>query len=60
MHFHFAEAADAPEALGELIDQDLFGGIGGLVFAAETGAKLVELGRVFRPGGSTALRRGRV
>ncbi len=38
--FQFAEAAHAPEMLGEFIDQDLFGGIGGLVLVSQGGAKV--------------------
>ncbi len=45
--FEFAEAAHAPEALGEFIDQDFFGGIGGLMLATKVGAELVEFLRIF-------------
>ena len=47
MSFQLTEAAQAPEALGKFIDQDLFGGISGLMLAAEAGAELVKFGRVF-------------
>ena len=45
--FEFAEAADAPEILGELIDQDLFGSVGRVVLAAERGAQVIKLGGIF-------------
>ncbi len=45
--FEFAEAAHAPEVLGELVDQDFFDGVSGLVLVAESGAEMIELGGVF-------------
>ena len=45
--FQLTEAAHPPEALGKFIDQDLFGGISGLMLAAEAGAELIKFGRVF-------------
>ena len=45
--FHFAEAAETPEVLGEFIDEDFFGGRGGRMLAAERGAEFVEFGGVF-------------
>lgn len=44
--FRFAKAAHAPEVLGQFIDEDLFGGAGGLVFTAKSRAEVVELGRI--------------
>ncbi len=45
--FEFAEAAHAPEVLSELVDQDFFGGVGGLVLVAKGGAEVIELGGIF-------------
>ncbi|MBV8811347.1 MAG: hypothetical protein JO033_21975 [Acidobacteriaceae bacterium] len=45
--FEMARAAQTPELLGELVDQDGFSFIGGLMFSAEIGAKGVELGGIF-------------
>lgn len=45
--FHFAKTAETPEVVGELVDEDLFGGRGGLVLAAERGAEFVEFSGVF-------------
>jgi len=33
--------------LSELVDQDFFYGVGGLVFIAEGGAEMIELGGIF-------------
>lgn len=43
----FAHAAEAPEVLGDFVDQDFFGLVGGPVFGAEGGAKFVQFGRIF-------------
>ena len=40
-------AAETPVMFGELVDQDVFGGTGGLVFAAEVVAEGIEFGGVF-------------
>ena len=45
--FEFAEAAHAPEVLGELVDQNFFDGVGGLMLIAESGAEMIELGGIF-------------
>ena len=45
--FEFAEAAHAPEVLGEFIDQDLFDGVGGLMLVTQGGAKVIELRWIF-------------
>jgi hypothetical protein len=38
---------DAPEIFGQLVDENVFGGVGGLMLGAERGAELVELGGIF-------------
>jgi hypothetical protein len=40
--FERAEAAQTPEVLSEFINQDFFGGIGGLVLSAKFGAQFIE------------------
>ncbi len=42
-----AHAAQTPELLGELVNQDGFGFIGRLMFSAEIGAKGVQFGGIF-------------
>lgn len=45
--FQAAHTADAPEMLGEFVDQDGFGVVDGLVFGDEAGFEAVEFGRIF-------------
>jgi hypothetical protein len=45
--FEFAEAAQAPEVLRKFIDQDVFGGVGGLMLVTQGGAKVIELRWIF-------------
>ncbi len=45
--FAFAPAADAPELFGHFVDQDFFGGVGGLMIGAEIGFERVEFGGIF-------------
>ncbi len=45
--FAFAPAADAPEVFGHFVNQDFFGGVGGLVVGAEIGFEAVEFGGIF-------------
>lgn len=45
--FELAHAAETPVVFGQFVDQDVFGGGGGLVFAAEVGAEGIEFGGVF-------------
>lgn len=42
--FQFAEAAHAPEVLGKFVDEDFFGGVDGLMLAAERGAEAIKFG----------------
>ncbi len=48
--FEVAEAAHAPEALGEFVDQDFLGGVGGLVFRTKSSAERIEFGGIFAWG----------
>ncbi len=45
--FHGAETTQTPEVLREFIDENLFGGVGGLVLGAELGSELIEFGSGF-------------
>lgn len=45
--FEFAETAQTPEVLSEFVDQDFFGGVGGLVLVAKGSAEMIELGGIF-------------
>ena len=42
-----AHAAQAPEMLGEFVDQDVLGSVGGLMLGAQAGAEFLELGGIF-------------
>ncbi len=45
--FELAHAAKTPEILGELVDQDFFSHVSGMMLGAEGSAEIVELGGIF-------------
>ena len=47
VRFIATHAAETPEVLGEFVDQNFFGGVGGLVLGAQVGFEGIEVGWVF-------------
>lgn len=45
--FELPHAAETPKVLRYFVDQDFFGGVGGLMLGAERSAELFELGGIF-------------